>query len=80
MATHVRSVSPRPAQLWWRLESETSLEPSRVILISTYAEEDLADLISATPAAGFLCKSDLSARAIREILGNTGGGLDSRTS
>jgi DNA-binding NarL/FixJ family response regulator len=63
-----------------RLESETSLEPSRVILISTYAEEDLADLITATPAAGFLCKSDLSARAIREILGNTGGGLNPRTS
>jgi DNA-binding NarL/FixJ family response regulator len=55
-----------------RLERETSLERSRVILISTYAEEDVADLITATPAAGFLSKSHLSARAIREILGNTG--------
>jgi two-component system nitrate/nitrite response regulator NarL len=55
-----------------RLESETSMEPLRVILISTYAEEDFADLITATPAAGFLCKSDLSARAIRDLLGNTG--------
>jgi DNA-binding NarL/FixJ family response regulator len=55
-----------------RLERETSLERSRVILISTYAEEDFADLITATPAAGFLSKSHLSARAIREILGNTG--------
>jgi len=55
-----------------RLESETSMEPLRVILISTYAEEDFADLITATPAAGFLCKSNLSARAIRDLLGNTG--------
>jgi CheY-like chemotaxis protein len=55
-----------------RLASETSLEPSSVILISTYAEEDLVDLIAASPAAGFLSKSHLSARAIREILGSTG--------
>jgi CheY-like chemotaxis protein len=55
-----------------RLASETSLEPSSVILISTYAEEDFADLIAASPAAGFLSKSNLSARAIREILGATG--------
>jgi DNA-binding NarL/FixJ family response regulator len=55
-----------------RLASETSLEPSSVILISTYAEEDLVDLIAASPAAGFLSKSHLSARAIREILGTTG--------
>jgi len=55
-----------------RIHSETTLDPSRVILISTYAEEDFADLITATPAAGFLSKSHLSARAIREILGKTG--------
>ncbi|HUE26845.1 MAG TPA: response regulator transcription factor [Solirubrobacteraceae bacterium] len=40
-----------------------------VILISTHAEEDLADLIAETPAAGFLPKSDLSADAIRQVLG-----------
>jgi DNA-binding NarL/FixJ family response regulator len=55
-----------------RLASETSLKPSSVILTSTYAEEDFADLIAASPAAGFLSKSNLSARAIREILGSTG--------
>lgn len=43
-----------------------------MILISTYAEEDFVDLITATPVAGFLSKSHLSARAIREILGNAG--------
>jgi len=63
-----------------RIEGETSLEPSRVVLISTYAEEDFVDLASASPAAGFLCKSNLSARAIREILGNTSHGADPRTS
>jgi CheY-like chemotaxis protein len=52
-----------------RLRSETSLDPSRVILISTYTDEDLGDLIT-DPAAAFLCKSHLSARAIREILGD----------
>jgi DNA-binding NarL/FixJ family response regulator len=57
-----------------RLHSQTSLDPSRAILISTYAEEDFADLIPASPAAGFLSKSDLSARAIREILGTTADG------
>jgi len=63
-----------------RLESGTSLEPSRVILISTYAEEDFADLITATPVAGFLNKAKLSARAIRQLLGDNGDGADPRTS
>lgn len=41
---------------------------SRVILISTYTETDFADLIAASPAVGFLSKSDLSASAISVIL------------
>lgn len=59
-----------------RLGSETDLRPSNVILISTYSEEDFADLIAATPAAGFLSKSRLSARAIREVLEDAGHGAD----
>jgi DNA-binding NarL/FixJ family response regulator len=51
-----------------RIDSETTLDPSRVILISTHAEDDLADLLADAPAAGFLSKSRLSADAIREIL------------
>ena len=43
-------------------------EPSRAILISTHAEADFADLIDASPAVGFLSKSDLSAEAIGAIL------------
>jgi len=42
-----------------------------VILISTAAEADYADLIHDSPAAGFLAKSDLSLRSINQILGQT---------
>jgi two-component system, NarL family, nitrate/nitrite response regulator NarL len=41
---------------------------SRVVLISTRAEEDYADLIAASPAVGFLSKSQLSARTVRELV------------
>jgi DNA-binding NarL/FixJ family response regulator len=39
-----------------------------VILVSTHGEADLAELITASPAAGFISKPDLSARAIRDVL------------
>jgi DNA-binding NarL/FixJ family response regulator len=39
-----------------------------VILISTRAESDVADLIAESPAAGFLTKAELSASAIRRIV------------
>ena len=39
-----------------------------VILISTHAEEQFAELIAASPAVGFLAKSDLSADAIQVLL------------
>jgi two-component system, NarL family, nitrate/nitrite response regulator NarL len=45
-----------------------------VILISTHAEADLADLIAASPAAGFLPKAELSAKAIRRIVAERPGG------
>jgi DNA-binding NarL/FixJ family response regulator len=46
-----------------------------VILISTHAEADFADLIAESPAAGFEPKPELSADAIRRILdGRTPGG------
>lgn len=44
------------------------LTDGTVILISTRAEADLADLVAASPAAGFLSKSELSAGAIRRFL------------
>jgi len=54
-----------------RIQSETTLDQSRVIMISTHAEDDLADLIAAAPAAAFLSKVRLSADAIRDIVGGT---------
>ena len=40
-----------------------------LIMISTHAGEDYAELIAESPAAGFVAKADLSAAAIRRILG-----------
>ncbi len=39
-----------------------------VIIISTYAERDFADLIAASPAVGFVSKSALSGDAIRALV------------
>jgi DNA-binding NarL/FixJ family response regulator len=62
-----------------RLGEESGFEVARrlagngqaatLIMISTHAGEDYADLIAESPAAGFLAKTDLSAAAIRHILG-----------
>ena len=51
-----------------RLAGQPGLAGSRMILISTHAEEDFAELIAASPAVGFLSKSDLSASAITRLL------------
>src|SRR5262245_5118885 len=42
---------------------------SKVILVSTHAEEDLAHLIEGSPALRFIAKARLSAQAIRDTLG-----------
>jgi len=41
---------------------------SKVILVSTHSEEDLAHLIGTSPAIGFVSKTRLSAEAIRATL------------
>jgi DNA-binding NarL/FixJ family response regulator len=48
--------------------SEISPATSKVILVSTHAEEDFAQLIAASPAVGFVSKARLSAHAIRDAL------------
>ena len=45
----------------------------RIVLISTYAEQDVAELVAASPAIGFLSKSDISGAALRELLGTASG-------
>jgi CheY-like chemotaxis protein len=44
---------------------------AKVILISARAETDYTEQIAESPAAGFLAKSELSARGIGRILGRT---------
>lgn len=61
-----------------RLGQESGFEAARrlannglsaaLIMISTHAGEDYAELIAESPAAGFLPKAELSAAAIRRIL------------
>ena len=48
------------------------LEPLSVVFISTYAEKDFEDLIAASPAVGFVSKSDLSGRAVAAALDGAG--------
>jgi DNA-binding NarL/FixJ family response regulator len=48
---------------------EADPDGARVILISTHEEADFADLIEASPAAGFVPKSGLSASAVRRLAG-----------
>jgi DNA-binding NarL/FixJ family response regulator len=50
-----------------RLLKDTSPE-SKVILVSTYSEEDVAQLVRSSPAQGFIPKSRLSAQAILDLL------------
>jgi DNA-binding NarL/FixJ family response regulator len=48
-------------------------EHARVILISTHAEVDFADLIDASPALGFIPKAELSASALHDLLDGAEG-------
>lgn len=56
-----------------RLCREDAGHRPAVILISTFAEQDLAELIAASPAAGFVSKMALSADAIRDVLAGVSG-------
>ena len=46
----------------------TGRDTRQVILISAYPETDFADLIDASPAMGFLPKSELSRSKILELV------------
>ncbi len=47
---------------------EPSVLADAVILISTHAREEFAELIAASPAVGFIAKAELSADAIEALL------------
>jgi DNA-binding NarL/FixJ family response regulator len=51
-----------------RLARSTAAAPPPVVLISTYAQEDYADLVADSSALGFIPKDALSAAAVRALL------------
>jgi DNA-binding NarL/FixJ family response regulator len=51
-----------------RLFEDPSVDPGQLILISANGQDDLAELIEASPAIGFLVKPALSAVAIESLL------------
>jgi two-component system, NarL family, nitrate/nitrite response regulator NarL len=57
-------------ELTRRLVAQRRSRGPSVILISSHAEEDLADLLAESPAAGFLAKPDLCAAEIERVLGS----------
>jgi CheY-like chemotaxis protein len=63
-------------ELVQRLADDPAIPSGRLILISAHAEEDVADLIEASPAVGFVGKPSLSATAIERLLGRPGDGHD----
>jgi DNA-binding NarL/FixJ family response regulator len=84
-ASSAAEAIPRAAELWpdvvlvdidlgeesgFKLTRElTSAGHSSVILISSHAEVDFADLIDASPALGFIPKAELSGRAVHDLVG-----------
>jgi DNA-binding NarL/FixJ family response regulator len=61
-----------------RLQDQAGPAAAPVILISTHAEQDYAELIAASPAIGFLPKTALSAGAIHDLLAGRGDGASYR--
>ena len=74
----VAAVRPDVVLIDIRLGSESGFEVARrlaggddgaaLVMISTHAGADYADLVAASPAAGFVAKAELSADAIRRVL------------
>jgi len=52
-----------------RLQQPGGPAVAAVIMISTHAADDFADLVAASPAVGFLSKAALSGDAIRDLVG-----------
>lgn len=74
----VRALRPDVVLIDIRLGQESGFDAARqlagngqsapLIMISTYAAADYADLIAESPVAGFVPKAELSVAAIRRIL------------
>lgn len=53
-----------------RLLDSSSIDPPAVIFVSTYDEQEFSARIAASPALGFIAKTELSAERIRRLLGD----------
>ncbi|GEL25220.1 response regulator [Pseudonocardia sulfidoxydans NBRC 16205] len=51
-----------------RLTAAPDVDPGHLILISVHAEDDLVELLEASPAIGFLGKSTLSGAAVEALV------------
>jgi DNA-binding NarL/FixJ family response regulator len=77
----VEALRPDVVLIDIRLGAESGFDAARqlaarghgaaLIMISTHAREDYADLIAESPATGFLPKAELSAAAVRRAIGTT---------
>ena len=56
-----------------QLDRAGSPAPSTLILISTHAAQDFAEMIATSPAVGFLSKSALTPCTIRDLVRESGG-------
>jgi DNA-binding NarL/FixJ family response regulator len=62
-----------------RLADDPHVDPGQMILISVHAEDDLVDLLEASPAIGFVGKATLSAAAVEALVHAAAGGNDPGT-
>ena len=53
-----------------RLADSSTGKPPAVIFVSTYDEREFSERIAASPALGFIAKTELSAERIRRLLGH----------
>jgi CheY-like chemotaxis protein len=60
------------------LAGRPDLDAGHLILISVNAEEDLTELIEASPAIGFVWKPTLSAAVVESMVREVGGGTTVR--
>ena len=57
------------------LVDQAGADAPSIVLISAHPESDFEDLIADSPALGFVAKSELSTRAIVDVLGAGGDGV-----
>jgi CheY-like chemotaxis protein len=60
-------------ELAYRLAAEATRPAPPIIMISAYSQEDLAHLVSDSPAIGFLPKTHLSRRAVLDLIDDSAG-------